>query len=168
VKWQEFTKEAIELAWTKTKDVMTQANTLFKKLLKMYKKKMKAVRPHPKAEENFTERNGNLKINAVETNKTESATNRIKEISEAYLTKLKPDKHKEGIYNTKISFDDYFKLFTTIEDLVQISLHTLYNDGSEKSGIIKDPSQHLISVLEIIAQLLPIDEAEALDGLRMM
>jgi hypothetical protein len=62
----------------------------------------------------------------------------------------------------KLQFKDYFYLFVVIEDLIEISLHTLYNAESENSGHVKHPTRHLVSVLELIKQLLPGDTGQTL------
>lgn len=62
----------------------------------------------------------------------------------------------------KLQFKDYFYLFVVIEDLIEISLHTLYNAESENSGHVKHPTRHLVSVLELIKQLLPGDTGQTM------
>jgi len=68
-------------------------------------------------------------------------------------------------FTCKLRFKDYFYLFVVIEDLIEISLHTLYNEESENSGHVKHPSRHLVSVLELVKQLLPGDTGQTLTEL---
>lgn len=68
---------------------------------------------------------------------------------------------RDGV-TCKLQFKDYFYLFVVIEDLIEISLHTLYNAESENSGHVKHPTRHLVSVLELIKQLLPGDTGQTL------
>lgn len=58
-------------------------------------------------------------------------------------------------YVCNLKFSSYFDLFVVIEDLIEISLHTLYNADSENSGFVRNPHYHLVSVLELIKKLLP-------------
>lgn len=58
-------------------------------------------------------------------------------------------------YICNLEFSSYFDLFVVIEDLIEISLHTLYNNDSENSGFVRNPTYHLVSVLELIKKLLP-------------
>lgn len=76
---------------------------------------------------------------------------------------MHPNNRKDDVYDAKVSFNGYADLLYKIQDLLKVSLHTLYNGGPENSGNIKNPGHHLISVLEIAIQLLPASEAEALD-----
>lgn len=71
----------------------------------------------------------------------------------------------DGNYTCKIQFDNYSDLFVVIEDLIEISLHTLYNSGIENSGTIKHPDQKLVSVLELVKKLLPVDAGQTLTEL---
>jgi hypothetical protein len=68
-------------------------------------------------------------------------------------------------YICKLEFSSYFDLFVVIEDLIEISLHTLYNDDSENSGFVRNPHYHLVSVLELIKKLLPGDTGQTLTEL---
>ncbi len=68
-------------------------------------------------------------------------------------------------YICNLHFDHYFDLFVVIEDLIEISLHTLYNSESENSGFVRHPTRHLVSVLELVKQLLPGDTGQTLQEL---
>lgn len=68
-------------------------------------------------------------------------------------------------YTCSLHFDNYFDLFVVIEDLIEISLHTLYNSESENSGFVRHPARHLVSVLELVKQLLPGDTGQTLTEL---
>ncbi|MBF02417.1 MAG: hypothetical protein CMP76_03885 [Flavobacterium sp.] len=68
-------------------------------------------------------------------------------------------------YICNLEFSSYFDLFVVIEDLIEISLHTLYNNDSENSGFVRNPSYHLVSVLELIKKLLPGDTGQTLTEL---
>lgn len=68
-------------------------------------------------------------------------------------------------YICNLEFSSYFDLFVVIEDLIEISLHTLYNNDSENSGFVRNPSYHLVSVLELIKKLLPGDTGQTLKEL---
>lgn len=83
----------------------------------------------------------------------------------AYFTTLTPANKKDRLFNANITFGRYSDLLGSIKDLLKICLHTLYNSGSQNSGQIKDPTMHLISVLEMAVQLLPCTEGEALDAM---
>ncbi|MBF4473414.1 hypothetical protein [Flavobacterium sp. HJJ] len=83
----------------------------------------------------------------------------------AYFTTLKPDNKKDYLFNANITFERYSDLLGSIKDLLKICLHTLYNEGSQNSGQIINPTVHLISLLEMAVQLLPCTEGEALDAM---
>jgi len=68
-------------------------------------------------------------------------------------------------YICNLHFDHYFDLFVVIEDLIEISLHTLYNSESENSGFVRHPTRHLVSVLQLVKQLLPGDTGQTLKEL---
>lgn len=68
-------------------------------------------------------------------------------------------------YICNLHFDHYFDLFVVIEDLIEISLHTLYNSESENSGFVRHPTRHLVSVLQLVKQLLPGDTGQTLQEL---
>ncbi|PHK05515.1 hypothetical protein VF10_37890, partial [Nostoc linckia z13] len=68
-------------------------------------------------------------------------------------------------YICNLEFSSYFDLFVVIEDLIEISLHTLYNNDSENSGFVRNPTYHLVSVLELIKKLLPGDTGQTLKEL---
>lgn len=68
-------------------------------------------------------------------------------------------------YICNLEFSSYFDLFVVIEDLIEISLHTLYNNDSENSGFVRNPSYHLVSILELIKKLLPGDTGQTLTEL---
>ncbi|KOS07566.1 hypothetical protein AM493_17100 [Flavobacterium akiainvivens] len=68
-------------------------------------------------------------------------------------------------YVCNLKFSSYFDLFVVIEDLIEISLHTLYNADSENSGFVRNPHYHLVSVLELIKKLLPGDTGQTLTEL---
>jgi len=70
-----------------------------------------------------------------------------------------------GEYTCNLQFDNYFDLFVVIEDLIEISLHTLYNSESENSGFVRHPTRHLVSVLELVKKLLPGDTGQTLTEL---
>jgi len=95
-----------------------------------------------------------------------SIEQRIKEIIQIRsFNTLTPSNAEKDVYLAKIGFTSYWGLMAAIEDLLKISLHALYNDGSENCGLIKNPSAHIVSVLEIVIQLLPDREIEVLDEL---
>jgi len=68
-------------------------------------------------------------------------------------------------YICNLEFSSYFDLFVVIEDLIEISLHTLYNNDSENSGFVRNPTYHLVSLLELIKKLLPGDTGQTLKEL---
>lgn len=68
-------------------------------------------------------------------------------------------------YICNLHFDHYFDLFVVIEDLIEISLHTLYNSKSENSGFVRHPTRNLVSVLQLVKQLLPGDTGQTLQEL---
>ena len=72
---------------------------------------------------------------------------------------------EKGDYTCNLHFDNYFDLFVVIEDLIEISLHTLYNSESENSGFVRHPTRHLVSVLELVKKLLPGDTGQTLTEL---
>ncbi|MFD2938513.1 hypothetical protein [Flavobacterium notoginsengisoli] len=82
----------------------------------------------------------------------------------AYFTTLKPNNKKDNQFNANITFGRYSDLLGSIKDLLKICLHTLYNSESQNSGQIKNPTVHMISVLEMAVQLIPSTEGEALDA----
>lgn len=93
----------------------------------------------------------------------------IKELSDGWIFgTLSPQPKREGIYYAKLKFKRYSELLYAVRDLLQVALHTLYNDGLENSGQIEDPTAHLVSVLEIAVQLLPCSEAEGLDKMHSL
>lgn len=72
---------------------------------------------------------------------------------------------EKGDYTCNLHFDNYFDLFVVIEDLIEISLHTLYNSESENSGFVRHPTRHLVSVIELVKKLLPGDTGQTLTEL---
>lgn len=105
----------------------------------------------------------------METNENKKVDNFIKELKDSFFFRiLTPQKSRDGIYYANMKFTCYAQLLYTVKDLLQIALHTLYNDGLENSGEIQDPTFHLTSILEIAVQLLPCSEAEGLDSLHKL
>jgi len=67
-------------------------------------------------------------------------------------------------FEARLHFDSYSDLMYTVSDLMKISMHALYHDGDTNSGEIAEPGYHVISVLRIASQLLPLNESEVLDN----
>ena len=105
----------------------------------------------------------------METNNNKKIEDFVNELKESFFFRtLNQQKSRNGIYYADIKFSRYTQLLYTVQDLLQIALHTLYNDGLENSGQIQDPTSHLVSVLEVAVQLLPCSEAEGLDNLHRL
>jgi len=105
----------------------------------------------------------------MKTDQKECIDDFIKELSDGWVFRtLVPQQQREGISYAKIRFERYSELLYSVRDLLQIALHTLYNDGLENSGRIEDPTAHLVSVLEIAVQLLPCSEGEGLDKMHAL
>jgi len=79
------------------------------------------------------------------------------------FTTLKKNKGEDN-FEASLNFDSYRDLIYTVSDLLEISMHTLYNDKDDNSGEIAEPSHAVINVLKIAFQLLPVNEFEVLDN----
>lgn len=79
------------------------------------------------------------------------------------FTTLKKNKG-EGNFEASLNFDNYRDLIYTVSDLLEISMHTLYNEKDDNSGEIAEPGHAVINVLKIAFQLLPVNEFEVLDN----
>ncbi|GEP52136.1 hypothetical protein FNO01nite_28080 [Flavobacterium noncentrifugens] len=159
----EFTTEAIALATEKTELMKKEAYQLFKEMIAKCKAKgndeAKVVLYAPDnnaetttAEPDHIDLNSDIKKFADELTKI------------AYFRTLMPHNCKPGIFQARLEFYSYSNLGFVISDLMKIALHTMYNDGSQNSGEVVDPSSHVASLLEILDQLLPLSEFEMLDG----
>jgi len=159
----EFTVEAIALATEKTELMRKEAYQLFKEIIAKFKAKgnteatVIADAPDSNAEKmtddpNGSDPNPNVKKFADDLTRT------------AYFRTLRPHNWKPDIFQAKLDFYNYSNLGYKISNLMKIAMHTLYNDDSQNSGEIREPSIHVVSLLEIIDQLLPLTEFEMLDG----
>jgi len=70
----------------------------------------------------------------------------------------------DNCFEAPLKFDSYSDLLYTISDLLKISIHALYHNGDDNLGEISEPGYHVMSVLKIASQLLPLNESEVLDN----
>lgn len=159
----EFTKEAIAIATEKTELMKKEAYQLFKEMIAKCKAKgntevtLIVDAPGSNAE-TTTEEPDHIDLNPD----VQRFADKLTKI--AYFRTLMPHNWKPGIFQARLEFYSYSNLGFVISDLMKIALHTMYNDGSQNSGEVTDPSSHVASLLEVIDQLLPLSEFEMLDG----
>jgi len=159
----EFTVEAIALATEKTELMRKEAYKLFKEIIAKFKAKgnteAKIIMDAPESNvETTTKEPDRIDLNP-DVQKFADDLTRI-----AYFRTLMPHNWKPGIFQARLEFYSFSNLGFVISDLMKIAMHTMYNDGSQNSGEVIDPSSHVASLLEVIDQLLPLTEFEMLDG----
>ncbi|WP_170227624.1 hypothetical protein, partial [Flavobacterium noncentrifugens] len=159
----EFTAEAIALATEKTELMRKEAYKLFKEIIAKCK-----ARGNTEATVIVDAPDSNAETTIEEPDHIEfnpdvqKFADKLTKI--AYFRTLMPHNWKPGIFQARLEFYSYSNLGFVISDLMKIALHTIYNDGSQNSGEVIDPSSHVASLLEVIDQLLPLSEFEMLDG----
>ena len=159
----EFTIAAISLATEKTELMKKKARELFEVIIA--KCKGKASGQHTEISKTFDNlvETPTAEANGIDLNpQVQKFANDLTRI--AYFRTLMPHNWKPDIFQARLEFYSYSNLGFVISDLMKIAMHTLYNDGSQNSGEVVDPSSHVVSLLEIIDQLLPLTEFEMLDG----
>lgn len=75
---------------------------------------------------------------------------------------------KQETFKASVQFESYSHLIYTVRDLLKVAVHTIENNGSENSGTIEYPSNHVTTVLELALQFLPCSECEGLDLLQQL
>jgi len=103
----------------------------------------------------------------METNEIKNLENIIKS-SARYFKTLKPVTNKTAMYTAEIRMLNYCELAYVISNMLKLCILALDQEAPEISETIKNPSINVASVLEIVAQLLPLDEIELLDEMHQM
>lgn len=159
----EFTMEAITLATEKTELMKKEAYKLFKEIIAKCKANVRN-----EAEVLVNAPDSNAEVTTDVANRTDLNPDVQKFADDltriAYFRTLTPHNWKPGIFQAKLEFYSYSNLGYVIGDLMKIARHTMYNDGSQNSGEVIDPSSHVASLLEVIDQLFPLTEFEMLDS----
>ena len=83
---------------------------------------------------------------------------------ESYFSSLSPSKHSLRV--AQIPMNDYRDLLFKIESLLNVCILALDNENAANHSHIPQPDVNVQAVLEMAAQLLPLAEAEFLDGVR--
>lgn len=75
------------------------------------------------------------------------------------------EKEKEELtgYVVKIQISDYKDLFFTMSDLLKVSMIALESEDDSTSRFIVDSRSNIKTLLEIVHQLIPFQEAAFLD-----
>lgn len=103
----------------------------------------------------------------METNEIKKVEN-IKKLSVRYFNTLKPVTDKKDMYTAEIRVLNYCELAYVISNMLKLCILALDQEAPEISETIKNPSINVASVLEIVAQLLPLDEIEHLDEMHQI
>ncbi|MEO1485865.1 MAG: hypothetical protein AAFU57_08960 [Bacteroidota bacterium] len=83
---------------------------------------------------------------------------------ESYFSSLSPT--KRGCKAAQLPMKDYRDLLFKIESLLNVCILALDNENAANHSHIPQPDVNVQAVLEMAAQLLPLAEAEFLDGVR--
>ncbi|MFV8346873.1 hypothetical protein [Flavobacterium sp. ZB4P13] len=103
----------------------------------------------------------------METDEIKKVENNRK-LSVRYFNTLKPVTDKTDMYTAEIRVLNYCELGYVIYNMLKLCILALDQEAPEISETIKNPSINVASVLEIVAQLLPLDEIELLDEMHQM
>ena len=103
----------------------------------------------------------------METNEIKKLENSRK-LSVRYFNTLKPVTDKTDMYTAEIRVLNYCELAYVISNMLKLCILALDQEAPEISETIKNPAINVASVLEIVAQLLPLDEIEYLDEMHQM
>lgn len=93
---------------------------------------------------------------------------KIRKLSGRYFNTLKPVTHRKDIYTAEIRVLNYFELTYVVSNMLKLCILALDQEAPEISKTVKNTSINVGVVLEIIAQLLPLDEIEFLDEIHEM
>jgi len=83
---------------------------------------------------------------------------------EAYFSSGSPT--KRGFNAAQLPMKDYRDLLFKIESLLNVCILALDNENAANHSHIPQPDVNVQAVLEMAAQLLPLAEAEFLDGVQ--
>ena len=83
---------------------------------------------------------------------------------ESYFSSL--SQSKRGRKAVHLPVNDYRDLLFKIESLLNVCILALDNENSANHRHIPEPDVNIQAVLEMAAQLLPLAEAEFLDGVK--
>ncbi|MFV8327293.1 hypothetical protein [Flavobacterium sp. ZS1P14] len=103
----------------------------------------------------------------METDEIKKADNIIKS-SARYFKTLKPVRHKSAMYVAEIRVLNYCELAYAISNMLKLCILALDQEAPEISETVKNPSINVAVVLEIVAQLLPLDGIELLDEMHQI
>ncbi|TRX30893.1 hypothetical protein FNW52_19460 [Flavobacterium sp. ZT3R18] len=103
----------------------------------------------------------------METNEIKNLED-IRESSVRYFKTLKPVTNKTDMYTAEIRVSDYCELAYVISNMLKLCILALDQEAPEISNTVKNTSINVGVVLEIVAQLLPLDEIEFLDEMHQM
>lgn len=93
---------------------------------------------------------------------------KIRKLSGRYFNTLKPVTGRKDIYSAEIRVLNYFELTYVVSNMLKLCILALDQEAPEISKTVKNTSINVGVVLEIIAQLLPLDEIEFLDEIHQM
>lgn len=93
---------------------------------------------------------------------------KIRKLSVRYFNTLKPVTDRKDIYTAEIRVLNYFELTYVVSNLLKLCILALDQEAPEISKTVKNTSINVGVVLEIIAQLLPLDEIEFLDEMHQI
>ncbi len=103
----------------------------------------------------------------METNEIKNLEN-IRKSSIRYFKTLKPVTDKTDMYTAEIRVLNYCELAYVISNMLKLCILALDQEAPKISKTVKNPSINVAVVLEIVAQLLPMDEIEFLDEIDQM
>jgi hypothetical protein len=103
----------------------------------------------------------------METNEIKKLEN-IRKLSVRYFNTLKPVTDKTDMYTAKIRVLNYCELAYVISNMLKLCILALDQEAPEISKTVKNQSVNVGIVLEIVAQLLPLDEIELLDEMHQI
>ena len=103
----------------------------------------------------------------MEINEIKNLEN-IRKLSVRYFKTLKPVTHKTDMYAAEIRVLNYCELACVISNILKLCILSLDQEAPEISETVNNPSINVGIVLEIVAQLLPLEEIEFLDEINQM
>ena len=103
----------------------------------------------------------------METNEIKNLE-KIRKLSVRYFNTLKPVADRKDIYTAEIRVLNYFELTYVVSNLLKLCILALDQEAPEISKTVKNTSINVGVVLEIVAQLLPLDEIEFLDEMHQI
>lgn len=88
----------------------------------------------------------------------------LKSYAVRYFKTLEPVEAKEHIHAAEIRVSSYSELLYIASNMLKLCILALRDDAEpEITHTVKNPSINVVAVLEIVAQLIPVEEIELLD-----